>query len=175
MKRYDLNEGVGYPSLPAEDPARSGIYHLFRQKVFRDSGVPKLEMQGPNPARRGHGVSGGGPQKEDTGGDSSFAPRQGLPRGRGPAGSRRGAGARGVRTPALPHRGRFDRHPDRARPERVEDLQLGQPLALAGSGKATNKRAPLSRSRRRSPLVWSRGPSIGHSYQPSWTQMKRGA
>src|SRR6478736_8649423 len=151
MKRYDLNEGVGYPSLPAEDPARSAFYHLFRQKVFRESGVPKLEMQGPNPARRGYGVSGGGPQKEDTGGDSSFAPRQGLPRGCGPAGSRGGAGAGGVRAPALSDRGRFDRHPDGARQERVRDLQQRQPLALAENGKTMDERAPTPHPRHQGP------------------------
>src|SRR5690349_20206112 len=126
--------------------------------AFRSGGVPKLEMQGPNPARRGHGVSGGGPQKEDTGGDSSFAPRQGLPRGRGPAGSRGGAGARGVRAPALPDRGRFDRHPDGARQERVRYLQQRQPLPLADSGKTVDERAPTPHSRHQGPSRRFSGP-----------------
>ena len=141
----DLTEGLGYPSLPTEDPARAEFYHLIRRKAFRASGVP--EMQGPDPAIGGYGVSRGGPQKEDTGGDASFAPHEGLPLGLGPAGSRGGAGARGVCAPALPDRGRFDRHPDRSRRQRLEDLQQRQPLAVTETHETMNERAPLPRTR----------------------------
>src|SRR5262249_11331792 len=91
------------------------------------------------------------------GGDSSFAPRQGLPRSRGPAGSRGGAGARGVCAPALPDRGRFDRHPDGARQERLGDLQQRQQLALADSGKTMDERAPLPHARLTEPSRRFRG------------------
>src|SRR5579875_2908815 len=111
--------------------------------------MPKA--QGNNPARRGRGDEFVGPQKEDTGGDASFAPHAGLPRGSGPAGPRGGAGARGVRAPALPDRGRLDRDPHDARPARGGDLLDRQQLALAGAGSTVDERAPLPRPRPEGP------------------------